>query len=72
MLEQTLKGLCLTTSKLLPSSADSSQAWPQPLVRGLEAALLSKGLELGTPATLFNNLYGKEVKKEQICCMYRS
>ena len=46
--------------------------WPQPLVRGLEAALLSKGLELGTPATLFNNLYGKEVKKEQICCMYRS
>ena len=32
--EQILKGLCLTTSKLLPSPGDSSQPWPQTQVRG--------------------------------------
>ena len=41
--EQTLKGLCLTPSKLLPSPADSSQPWPQPLVRGLEDCTPFKG-----------------------------
>ena len=29
--EQTLKGLCLTASKLLPSPGDSSQPWPHNL-----------------------------------------